>query len=341
MNNVPRDMLLIYGLEESLDIKFKMDARSEKYCITEIANYKVGFDALVEKIQRHDAVIVNDIPAGIRNDIIKYCYEKGIRSYAAPKISDIILGGGEDIALFDTPLTLVKGRGLTLSQRFIKRCGDIVFSALALIVLSPLMLIIALAIKLQDRGPVFYRQDRVTKDGRVFSLLKFRSMIVDAEKNGATPATGKDPRITKVGAVIRATRMDELPQLLNILKGDMSIVGPRPERCEHVEKYSKEMAEWHFREKVKGGLTGYAQIYGRYNTSAYDKLRMDLMYIENYSVIMDIKLVLMTLRVLFSKESTEGFEVQKEREEMRQKMLAAEKEANEAAGIRTNGEENS
>lgn len=215
---------------------------------------------------------------------------------------------------------------MTLSQRFWKRAGDIIFSALALIVASPFMAIIALAIHFQDKGPVFYCQNRVTRDGKVFSLLKFRSMIVDAEKNGVTPATGKDPRITKVGAFLRATRMDELPQLINILKGEMSIVGPRPERVEHVEKYGREISEWHFREKVKGGLTGYAQIYGRYNTSAYDKLRMDLIYIENYSAIMDVKLILMTLRVLFSKESTEGFEVQKQREAQRKTMLSEEKE---------------
>ena len=171
------------------------------------------------------------------------------------------------------------------------------------------MITVAIAIKLEDRGPVFYRQERVTKDGRLFSILKFRSMIVDAEKDGQSiPAAEDDPRITKVGKVIRAMRVDELPQILNILRGDMSIVGPRPERTEHVEKYSKEIPEFEYRLKVKGGLTGYAQIYGKYNTNAYDKLRMDLMYIENYSILLDIKLILMTVQTMFKKESTEGFD---------------------------------
>ena len=146
-------------------------------------------------------------------------------------------------------------------------------------------------------------------DGKVFDILKFRSMIVDAEKDGKSiPATGHDPRITKVGRVIRAVRMDELPQLFNILKGDMSIVGPRPERLEHVVQYTSQIPEFDFRTKVKGGLTGYAQIYGKYNTSPYDKLRLDMMYIENYSLMLDIKLIMLTLRIMFNKESTEGFE---------------------------------
>jgi lipopolysaccharide/colanic/teichoic acid biosynthesis glycosyltransferase len=173
------------------------------------------------------------------------------------------------------------------------------------------MLIIALAIKLEDGGPVFYKQKRVTIGGNTFDILKFRSMIVNAEELGISiPATGNDPRITKVGKVIRAMRIDELPQILNILKGDMSIVGPRPERVEHVEKYTELIPEFKYRLKVKGGLTGYAQIYGKYNTSAYDKLRMDLMYIEGYSFLLDLKLIITTIRILFSKESTEGFEKQ-------------------------------
>ena len=187
------------------------------------------------------------------------------------------------------------------------------------------MLAIAIAIKIEDHGPVFYRQKRVTKDGKVFDILKFRSMIVDAEKGGydlSMRANGKDPRITKVGSVIRAIRVDELPQILNILKGDMSIVGPRPERVENVEEYARDIPEWHLREKVKGGLTGYAQIFGRYNTSPLNKTKLDIMYIENYSLLLDIKLIFLTVRILFSKESTEGFEAVEERERMRKRLIA-------------------
>jgi lipopolysaccharide/colanic/teichoic acid biosynthesis glycosyltransferase len=175
-------------------------------------------------------------------------------------------------------------------------------------VLSPLLIGVSLAIKIEDGGPIFYKQKRVTRNGKRFDILKFRSMIVDAEKNGVTPATDHDPRITKVGKFIRAYRIDELPQLLNILKGEMSIVGPRPERVEHVEKYTKYVPEFVYREKVKGGLTGYAQVFGKYNTTALDKLKFDLMYIEDYSLFLDFKIILMTIRILFEKESTEGFD---------------------------------
>ena len=180
----------------------------------------------------------------------------------------------------------------------------------------PIMAVIAIAIKLEDGGPVFYKQKRATYGGNVFEILKFRSMIVDAEKEGISiPATGEDPRITKVGKVIRALRVDELPQIFNILKGEMSVVGPRPERIEHDQEYTSQIPEFQYRLKVKGGLTGYAQIYGKYNTSAYDKLRMDLLYIENYSILLDIKLILTTIRIMFSKESTEGFEKVAENEQ--------------------------
>jgi len=187
---------------------------------------------------------------------------------------------------------------------------------------APIMLVVALAIKLEDGGPVFYKQKRVTRDSECFDILKFRSMIVNAEASGESiPATGKDPRITKVGNIIRAIRIDELPQIFNILKGDMSVVGPRPERVEHVEQYTKEIPEFVYRLKVKGGLTGYAQIYGKYNTSAYDKLRLDLMYIENYSILLDLKLILTTIRVMFQKESTEGFEKQAENEKLVKELI--------------------
>ena len=180
-------------------------------------------------------------------------------------------------------------------------------SALGCIVTSPIMLITALCIKLYDGGPVFYTQDRLTRDGKVFKVYKFRSMKTDAEKDGVARLAGEhDDRITPVGRVIRKVRIDELPQLLNILKGDMSIVGPRPERPELAAENEKIMPEFRYRLKVKAGLTGYAQVLGKYNTTPYDKLRLDLMYIEQYSLLLDIKLILMTIKILFIPESTEG-----------------------------------
>ena len=197
---------------------------------------------------------------------------------------------------------------MTIEQRIVKRAMDIVVSLLLLIITSPLLLISALAIKLYDGGPVFFRQERATINGRLFQIHKFRSMIVDAEKDGAPiPTTEGDPRITPIGKILRATRLDELPQLIDILVGDMSLVGPRPERIEHVKQYTEEIPEFQYRLKVRGGLTGYAQLYGKYNTTPYDKLQLDLMYIQNYSLLLDIRMLLMTVKIMFMKESTDGF----------------------------------
>lgn len=306
---VPKNMVMIYGSDSAITLKQKMDSRYDKYHITKLISATEDRSYIFEQLPNYDAVIINDVSAELRNDLLKYCYNNQIRTYIAPKISDIILGGAMDITLFDTPLLLVKGKGLTASQRFFKRTMDIVLCTIALIVFLPAMLVIALAIKLEDGGPVFFKQKRATINGREFMIVKFRSMVVGAEKEGESiPATDDDPRITKVGGIIRRFRLDELPQIFNILMGDMSIVGPRPERLEHVETYSEEIPEFKFRLKVKGGLTGYAQIYGKYNTSPYDKLRLDLMYIEKYSLLLDLKLILMTIRVMLKKDSTEGFD---------------------------------
>lgn len=311
---VPKRMVMIYGSKEAVTLKFKMETRRDKYRMTKLIPATEGLESICQQIPQYDAVVINGVEGQLRNDILKFCYHRAIRTYVAPKISDIIIRGGAEINLFDTPLLLVKGRALSYPQRVLKRTFDLVLCSLALVVLSPVMLLVALAIKLEDGGPVFYRQKRATYDGKTFDILKFRSMIVDADKYGALPASERDPRITKVGNFIRKIRVDELPQLLNIIKGDMSIVGPRPERVENMERYSKELPEFALRLKVKGGLTGYAQIYGKYNTSPYDKLRMDMMYVENYSFFMDLKLILMTLRILLKKESTEGFDKAEELE---------------------------
>lgn len=306
---VPRNMILIYGMQNSLDLKLKMETRSDKYRITKMISEQEGYDKIVEEISLHDAVIINDVHGQIRNDIIKYCYAQEIRTYVAPKISDIVLREAPSVSLFDTPLLLVKGMGMTMGERMAKRALDIILCLLSMIIAGPVMLIIAIAIKLDDHGPVFFTQERVTRGGRLFRILKFRSMIVGAERdNEPQMAVDNDPRITRVGSFLRRTRLDELPQIFNILKGDMSICGPRPERKEYNDAYCARIPEFVNRLKVKGGLTGYAQIYGKYNTSAYDKLRLDLMYIEDYSILLDIKLILMTLRILFSKESTEGMD---------------------------------
>ena len=318
----PHDMLLIYGHKRGVELKIKMDSRKDKYNIRKIMSVEEGLEAVLQEIPKHDAVILNDVPAEMRNDIMKFCYRNRVRTYVAPKLTDVMLRGAKNITLFDTPLLLVKGTGLSPVQRVAKRAVDIVLSSMAILVFAIPMAAVAIAIKLEDGGPVFFKQKRMTRNGREFDILKFRSMIVDAEKYaGAVLATDNDPRITKVGKFIRATRLDEIPQILNILMGDMSVVGPRPERKVLADEICKEVPEFNYRLKVRGGLTGYAQIYGKYNTSAYDKLRLDLMYIENYSLLLDIKLIILTLRIIFSKDSTEGVDVAEENQKKAEALL--------------------
>ena len=303
----PRKMLLVYQDRPPEPLMQKMYARRDKYNICEHVNIELGMDKIRELILKYDGVILCDIHARKRNNLLKFCYQYGIRAYTTPKISDIILKSAEILPLFDTPLFLSRNQGLSFEQKLIKRVMDVVISAVLLVIASPFMLLTAIAVKACDGGPVIFSQERVTVDGRRFRVYKFRSMIVNAEKDGvAVLASQHDSRITPVGKVIRATRLDELPQLYNILRGDMSLVGPRPERPEIMKKYEESIPEFSYRLKVKAGLTGYAQVYGKYNTTAYDKLKMDLMYIENYSLLMDLKLLFMTVKVMFMKESTEG-----------------------------------
>jgi exopolysaccharide biosynthesis polyprenyl glycosylphosphotransferase len=224
-----------------------------------------------------------------------------------PKLSDIIVMRSDDINLFDTPLLLSRNMGLTFDQRVIKRMMDIIISIILIIISSPFMIIVSILIKLHDHGPVFYVQERLTENGRLFKMLKFRSMIVDAEKDGVARLAGEnDDRITPVGRFLRSIRMDELPQLFNVLMGQMSMVGPRPERYDIANEYYNEMPEFEYRLKMKAGLTGYAQVYGKYNTTPYDKLKLDITYIESYSFWLDIKLMLLTAKTIFQREKTEG-----------------------------------
>ncbi len=305
----PRRVVAIFGDEISgFELIQKMGKISERFQIERGLNVNTtDLEEIKRQIDKYEAVVICGIDKNLQKKIISYCYTQEKRSYLLPDITDIIISNSYNIQISDTPVLMSRNRGLTLEQRIIKRFMDLVISAIAIIITSPFMLICAIAIKLDDGGPILFKQNRITINGKIFNVLKFRSMIVDADKDGAKKAVNDDDRITRVGKIIRACRMDELPQLFNILRGDMSLVGPRPERIENVYEYSKKYPEFELRHRVKGGLTGFAQLYGKYNTSPEDKLHMDLIYVETYSLLLDLKLLILTFKVLFMRESTEGF----------------------------------
>lgn len=311
----PRRMLLISGQRSDYHIIEKINSREDKYEICRIINIDQGILFLEHEMLKYDGVIIGDIPSHDRNLILKYCFANSIRTYNVPKISDIILKSSVELNLFDSPLLLSRNEGLAVEQLFIKRVVDIIGAILGLILSSPLFVIVGISIKVTDKGPVFFKQTRLTRGGKVFNIYKFRTMIQEAEKDGvARLAEELDSRILPIGHFLRRTRIDELPQLFNILVGDMSLVGPRPERPELVHEIIKDIPEFSYRTKVKAGLTGYAQVYGKYNTTAYDKLKLDLTYIRNYSFLLDLKLIFMTPKIMLMKEATEGIKIQDENE---------------------------
>lgn len=259
---------------------------------------------LIDKIKDAEVVFVMEINSHERNVVIKYCVENSISCYDEPKIGDILMRTSRQFNMYNLPIVLIERFSPTPEYMLIKRLSDIFLASLALAVTSPVLLFTALAVKITDGGPVIYKQKRLTKDGRVFEIYKFRSMRIDAEKfTGAILSSGKDdPRVTKIGRFIRKVRIDELPQLINIIKGDMSIVGPRPERPEIAEQYCKVLPEFRLRLQVRAGLTGYAQVYGRYDSDPYDKLSMDLYYISKAGVAQDLKIMFVTIKRILAKE---------------------------------------
>lgn len=253
------------------------------------------------------AIMLCGVPSSIRNDLVKYCIDNGIEAYVRPNIGDFLIKGAKQLQLDNLPVLLCQRSSPAIWYLAVKRIMDIVLSLLALVVFSPFMLVTAVAIKLYDGGPILYKQVRLTKDRKEFNLYKFRSMRVDAEKDGvARLARENDDRITPVGKIIRMVRIDEIPQLFCILSGAMSIVGPRPERPEIAAQYEREMPEFALRLQAKAGLTGMAQVYGKYNTTPYNKLQMDLQYIGSMGIVTDLKIIFATVKILFQPESTEG-----------------------------------
>ncbi len=292
---------------EAGEIRNKLSRIKELYRLAAIVGEDQGIEKIKELIEGYDSIFLYNVSLSLRAQLLAYCFENDRRVYIVPSATDIIFHNAFQTQIFDCPVLLCKNRGLTVEQLAVKRFMDILLSAFGIIVGSPIMLIVAIIIRIQDGGAALLRQERVTEGGRSFTLYKFRSMVMNAEDDGIPRLAKKyDPRITTFGRFIRSTRLDELPQLFNILKGDMSIVGPRPERPELVEEYCREFPEFKYRLKVKAGLTGLAQIMGRYNTSPRDKLMFDLIYIQKYSFLLDIKLILLTVKLLLMKDSTEG-----------------------------------
>ncbi|MDF2566800.1 MAG: polyprenyl glycosylphosphotransferase [Oscillospiraceae bacterium] len=305
--NKPEECTVIYSNEELLSAYLsKIGKYKKQWKVSDVVHYTN--EDLKQLIRKNNTIFLFDVPRGKRNDIIEYCYKHNKNMYILPDVADVVLKNAKHVLLDDTTVFSSMLSELSLEQRFLKRTMDIVISGIGLIIASPIMIIEAIVIKLYDHGPVFFKQERMTKGGKVFNVIKFRTMVVDAEKNNVAVLSSKnDNRVTPVGKILRATRVDELPQLINIFFGDMSIVGPRPERESIAEEYVKDLPQFKYRLKVKAGLTGLAQILGKYNTTPKDKLTLDLVYIEQYSIWLDLKLMFQTLMVLFKSDSTEGF----------------------------------
>lgn len=304
----PKKTVVVFGNVDSYLSLKGIRSMDKRFTVLKTFNCeKTSLKELFEQIRCVDAVFLCGVPSDYRNEVVKYCIANGKVAYVKPKISDTIIRGGRTIQLLNVPVYRCRRSDASIIYLVIKRAADVILSLIAIVISSPFMAITAIAIKAYDKGPALYKQERLTTNGKKFKLIKFRSMIQDAEKDGvARLASEGDSRITPVGRFIRKTRLDELPQLFNIFKGDMSFVGPRPERPEIAAQYEKDMPEFALRLQVKAGLTGYAQVYGKYNTPPYDKVQMDLMYIANQSLLEDLRLMLMTFKIMFVPTSTEG-----------------------------------
>lgn len=306
-NDEPRRVLIIYGREDYISFLKKIKSKKYRYHVMGCIEDSAPIETIKEAINASESIYLYEVNTSVRKELVLYCESVSRAIYITQDVENLVTRGFEVSHTFDTPFIRTKKIEVAWYYPWVKRTMDIVLSAAALIILSPVMIIAALLIHFYDNGPVFYKQVRLTKDHREFEIYKFRSMIPNAEKNRARLASQNDSRITPIGKVIRAARIDELPQFINILKGDMTIVGPRPERPEIEKKYLEELPEFGMRLKVKAGLTGYAQIFGKYNTTPEDKLKLDLLYINSRSLFMDFKIMFYTVKILFIPESTEGF----------------------------------
>lgn len=304
----PEDCIIITSSQRSLNEVIKGIKKYKlQYKVTRISDYR---DVnLKEYINQHDTVFIYDVPIKERTAIVEYCYQNMKNVFFNPDMHDVIETNAKHIILDDVSMLGNFSKGLTLEQKIVKRISDVVISVLALIITSPIMLMAIIAIKLDDGGSIIFKQNRATRGGKIFSVYKLRTMKEDVENYSVIE---NDERVTRVGRFLRKYRIDEIPQFINVLKGDMSVVGPRPEMLANIFNYTSVLPEFEYRLRVKAGITGYAQIAGKYNTSPKDKLILDLMYIEEYSLWLDIKLLFQTALVILKKDSTEGFKKEEE-----------------------------
>ena len=309
--NPKEHCLIVTGdTKEAERVAAALGSFEKRYEVTDIVSY--GSDDLERRMVENDTIVLYEVPVEERTKIIDFCYQNLKNIYFNPHIADILEQNSRQVIMDDISMFSTRYHMITFEERLVKRFMDTFISLIALIITSPIILVSAIAIKMNDGGKVFFRQKRATVHGRVFKIIKFRTMHENVENFSATEG---DERVTSVGKILRKYRIDELPQLVNILKGDMSLVGPRPEMLENVEDYEKDLPEFRYRLRMKAGLTGLAQIYGKYNTTSRDKLMLDLMYIENYSLIRDIQLLFQTILVLFKAEdSTKAFEKDESRQ---------------------------
>lgn len=334
--------VLIFGIESQVDDLFKkMMLGSERYINVKYLVYEKDQDCDSQLKEVYNLInyvdnvyLTANLSEHKKNTIIQFCIEKGKKFYLVPKIYELAIINARIDQIGDVLAYEVTRLELSLEDKFIKRVFDILVSLIGIIITSPIMLFFGLLIKISDRGPIFFKQERLTYKNKKFTLIKLRTMVANAEKNtGPIFASENDPRVTKLGNFLRKTRIDELPQFFNILKGDMSLVGPRPEREFFVEQFKKEKPDYVFRMNAKAGVTGLAQALGKYNTSFEDKLRFDLYYIRNYSIFQDIYILFHTIKAVFDEDSSQGLSTDLELGELMDKMERKITTENEEQGI--------
>ena len=306
----PEYCCVITSSQESLDeIAFAIQKFKKQYAIKDVQDYRSP--NLEQHIKKAQTVFIYDVPADARTDIMRWSYKYKVNVYFNPEIEDIMELNATQYSLDDVYLLNKNVKTLTMEQRVAKRLLDIVLSLVLGILSAPFWIGGAIAVKAYDGGPVLFKQERATINGKRFYVYKLRTMKQNVVNHSVTK---NDDRITPPGHFLRRTRIDELPQLLNVLKGDMTFVGPRPEMMKNVKAYTEELPEFEYRLRMKAGLTGYAQITGKYNTTPKDKLIMDMMYIEQFNILRDIQLIFQTAIVLLKSDSTEAFDEAKQQD---------------------------